>query len=342
MKQISNQWFYRLYTIYGGLFLLLCAGIITACFNGFYITVFIPAALCLIAVLLIFFVFRVKSGVLRIFQECGSALEQAVSGKALQPENEETELALLQSQLARFVSMRDRACQEAEQQKKQIESLLSDISHQTKTPIANIIMYSQLLAERSRENRDLIQKLTAQSEKLRFLMDALVELSRLENGIIRCVLQKADLKELMVQVIGDFYESARAKRINISLECPTKSEAFIDRKWTREAVGNLLDNAIKYTPEGGSVKISVIPYQMFSEIRISDTGIGIEEAEIPKIFGRFYRSRQVSSEEGLGIGLYLAREMVDAQKGYIKVDSGKGRGSAFRVFLPRGVQEEKQ
>lgn len=338
-KQISNQWFYRLYAIYGTGFLLLCTGIVVSCLKDFYIRILVPAALCLMAVLLFFFVLSVKRGVLRIFDACNNALSQAISGTVPQPQCEETELALFQSNLNRFISIKDREAQDAVQQKKAIETLLTDISHQTKTPLSNILVYSQLLAERSRENGELIQKLLIQSEKLRFLIEALMKMARLENGIIRCVLEKASLRELLVQVVGDFYKKAQEKKLDVKLDCPEESPAFFDRKWLREAIGNILDNAIKYTPCGGQVQIRVIPYEMFSEIRISDTGIGIEEEEIPKIFGRFYRGREVSSEEGFGVGLYLARELVTAQRGYIKVESCRGRGSSFRVFVPAVSQK---
>lgn len=337
MKQIRNQWFYRLYTIYGAGFLVLCGGILTVCFTDFYIKILVPAALCLIAVLLIFFVLSVKKGVLQVFRECNASLEGAILGTLPPPKYEETELALFQSQLERFISIKEKNLQEVRLQKEHIEALLADISHQTKTPIANILMYSQLLAERSRENGELIQKLTAQSEKLSFLIDALLKMSRLENGIIRCVPKIANLREVLVQVIGDCYEKAQEKDIAIELQCPRESTALFDQKWTREAIGNLVDNAVKYTPKGGKLDIAVISYQMFSEIRISDTGMGIEEEEIPKIFERFYRGRAVSGQEGLGIGLYLAREMITAQRGYIKVKSQKGCGSSFGVFLPSGV-----
>lgn len=101
-----------------------------------------------------------------------------------------------------------------------------------------------------------------------------------------------------------------------------------------EALFNIVDNAIKYTHQGGKVSITVIPYSFFLRIDIADNGIGIAESEYSKIFGRFYRSQAVSEQEGVGIGLYLAREIVSTQGGYIKVISKAGRGSVFSVILP--------
>lgn len=139
-----------------------------------------------------------------------------------------------------------------------------------------------------------------------------------------------------MDVAGDFYEKAQNKKIRVSLDCRPQVTAVFDRGWMREAVGNLVDNGIKYTQEGGRLDIRVIPYQMFVCICISDNGIGISEEEIPKVFGRFYRGKEAADEEGLGIGLYLAREMVTAQGGYIKVTSRIGEGTDFKLYIPAG------
>lgn len=111
--------------------------------------------------------------------------------------------------------------------------------------------------------------------------------------------------------------------------------AEFDIKWTAEAIANIIDNAVKYTPPGGTVTVSAEEYEMFVRINIADTGIGMREDETAKVFTRFYRSPAVSSEEGVGIGLYLAREIITRENGYIKVSSQPGKGSVFSVFLPK-------
>lgn len=333
-KTIRNAWFYRQYAIYGGGFLLLCGAILAFCFTDFHIRLTVPAALFLMALLLIGFVFSLKRGVLALFRECNACLDEAIAGKPRPPQDEETELALFQVKLSRFVHQQQKVSRDTREQKEQIESLLSDISHQTKTPIANIVLYSQLLEEKSRENREIVEKLARQSEKLKFLIEILVEMSRLENGIIQCAPRQENLREFCIQVIGDYYEKAQEKEIEITLQCESEASAFFDGKWMREAAGNLVDNAIKYTPAGGRVRITVIPYQLFVCLEVADSGKGIAEEEIPRIFGRFYRGQDAAAEEGLGIGLYLAREMAAAQKGYIKVLSQEGAGSRFQIFIP--------
>jgi len=128
-------------------------------------------------------------------------------------------------------------------------------------------------------------------------------------------------------------EKAKRKQIEIQVMSELSCEACYDLKWTKEALENLLDNAVKYSPVGSAITISVTAYELYTAICVKDQGIGISEEDIPKIFGRFYRSEQVQQEEGVGIGLYLAREIVSKQDGYLKVKSKPGEGSEFQMFL---------
>ena len=131
----------------------------------------------------------------------------------------------------------------------------------------------------------------------------------------------------------DYLAKAEKKNIQLSADCDSKLTVKHDPKWTAEAIGNILDNAVKYTPEGGSISVSVRPWQFYTRIDISDTGIGIDEANYNAIFQRFYRAQEVAAEEGVGLGLYLARGIITRQNGYITVKSAKGKGSTFSVFL---------
>ncbi|WP_330370492.1 sensor histidine kinase [Butyrivibrio sp. AE3003] len=222
-----------------------------------------------------------------------------------------------------------------ENERDKIKSLISDISHQTKTPISNLILYSELLenGELSGVDRSNAEAIHAQAEKLRFLIDSLVKLSRLENGILALEPQETPLMSLLEDIVRQFEEKAEKKGLKLELN-KTDAKAVIDAKWTHEALANIVDNAIKYT-DNGSIKISVTPYEMFVRVDIKDTGIGISEEEHPKIFKRFYRGTEVKQKEGVGIGLHLAREIISGEGGYIKLSSTPGEGSTFSVFLPR-------
>lgn len=278
----------------------------------------------------------------QLLERLESMLEKARSGSFRQEEIDETMVSSVENSMARFLEDSRLAEENMNQRKEKIQTIISDISHQTAIPISNILVYSQLLEEdctdpQMREYGTVIRQ---QGEKLQFLLDSLVKISRLENGIIQTVPQKGELGELACQVKSLMEQKAGEKQISLEVK-PGKEKvyAWFDRKWTREALMNLVDNAVKYTPAGGKVTLEVVSYSLFSRIDVRDTGIGIEEEELPEIFQRFYRSRDVLSEEGVGLGLYLAREIVRSQGGYIKVSSKKGEGSVFSVLLPSEKRE---
>ena len=134
--------------------------------------------------------------------------------------------------------------------------------------------------------------------------------------------------------MAQYLPKAEARQIQLTAGQMQGSACF-DPKWTEEALCNLLDNAVKYTPVGGSVTVDVRPYEMFTAVCVRDTGPGIPETEQAAIFGRFYRGPDARQAEGLGIGLYLTRQIASGQGGYIRVKSAPGQGSTFSLYLPR-------
>lgn len=276
---------------------------------------------------------RLRSG--RILDSIEKMLHMAMNGEFSVETFDEGRLSKLESELAAFLSSSSISAKNIENERDKIKSLISDISHQTKTPIANLILYSELLenSELSGVDRTNAEAIHAQAEKLRFLIDSLVKLSRLENGILALESQETPLMPLLEDIVRQFKEKAEKKGLKLELN-KTDAKAVIDAKWTHEALANIVDNAIKYT-DNGSIKISVTPYEMFVRVDIKDTGIGISEEEHPKIFKRFYRGTEVKQKEGVGIGLHLAREIISGEGGYIKLSSTPGEGSTFSVFLPQ-------
>ena len=214
-----------------------------------------------------------------------------------------------------------------------IQKLISDIAHQTLTPISNLKIYGEILSESNHENQEEIDTILEQTEKLDFLIQSLVKLSRMESGIIAVHPEKVGIRQLLEDIRQQFAAKAREKNITLSV-CDTDLYVICDLKWTAEALGNIVDNAIKYTLGGGTVQMKVEKYSSFVKVDVIDDGIGIKKEEIPKIFGRFYRSLSVADQPGVGVGLFLAREIIQAQKGYVKVKSEIGKGSTFSVFLP--------
>lgn len=158
--------------------------------------------------------------------------------------------------------------------------------------------------------------------------------SHLETGVVQVHPVRAPLRGLLDSLLASFHSAAQDKNIALTAS-ETDSTAYFDPKWTAEAIGNLIDNAIKYTPAGGAVRLSVQEFSMFCAVTVADTGPGIPEAEQAKIFARFYRSPQVAALPGVGIGLYLTREILQAQGGYVKVCSVPGQGAKFSAYLPK-------
>ncbi|MGL4799900.1 MAG: sensor histidine kinase [Cellulosilyticaceae bacterium] len=275
-------------------------------------------------------------GVKKMIKRLNQMIDNAIEGKPIENSFDETEMSALETKLSHYLTANNRTKGQLEEEKTKINGFISDISHQTKTPIANILLYTQLLSESdlSEQDKMCVEALMMQAEKLNFLVAALVKASRLETGMVAVTPKEAPVKVLIEVAITQVEAKAKAKTIQLVVK-ETDALAFFDKKWTIEALYNLIDNAVKYTPEGGSVEVEVVSYPLFCRIDIKDTGRGIKEEDIPKIFTRFYRAPEVSREEGVGIGLYLAREIITKQGGYIKVQSTCGEGATFSVFLPR-------
>lgn len=219
-----------------------------------------------------------------------------------------------------------------------LQELISDISHQVKTPIANLKMINSTLMEQevpAQKQKKFLAAQASQLDKLDFLMQAMIKTSRLETGVISLEQKQQPVYDTLAAALGGILLNAEKKQIDVQVDCPEHLDARHDRKWTSEALFNILDNAVKYTPAGGQIRVSVESWEMYVKIDIADTGIGISEQHQGTIFKRFYREDIVHDVDGIGIGLYLAREIVTLQGGYIRVASEVGKGSVFSVFLLR-------
>ena len=220
-----------------------------------------------------------------------------------------------------------------------LQEVISDISHQVKTPVSNLKMVNATLLEQpmpEEKQREFLMASSGQLEKLDFLMQAMIKTSRLETGVISLERKMQPLYDTLAAALGGILLNAERKNIHVSVDCPADIVLAHDRKWTSEALFNILDNAVKYTPAGGDIQVSVQSWEFYVKVDITANGKGIAEGRQGMIFKRFYREEEVHDIEGIGIGLYLARELVTMQGGYIKVASKVGDGSTFSVFLPHG------
>lgn len=249
---------------------------------------------------------------------------------------EDSEISKIQAKLLRYYEAMEYRKARSLQDKQTIQELVSDISHQVKTPVANLQMFTEILRQHdlSPEKRgEFLDLLKGQADKLDFLMQSLVKMSRLETGTFTITPKNTRLYDTIAAAVNSLWTKAENKGIRLEVDCGSSLTVKHDPKWTAEALENILDNAVKYTPPGGSVSIRVTPWQFYTRIDITDTGMGIEKEHYNDVFQRFYRAQEAASTEGVGLGLYLAQGIITRQKGYITVSSSPGKGSTFSVFL---------
>ncbi len=273
-------------------------------------------------------------------------LDEAIAGTFKESDYDESKLSKVESKWKHFLSASALSRENVEKEKDRVKELVSDISHQTKTPMANIRLYTELLKERleaaqpyvekdRQENLRLLAEIDRQAEKLGFLIQSLTKMSRLESNIVEVRPKQLYVSELIDTVVQDILPKAGKKNLEVVNTYTGSGMAYYDMKWTKEALGNIVDNAVKYSPCGSRVLLSVTEYKLYTAISVKDFGAGIREEDTAKIFRRFYRTEDVHDEDGVGIGLYLAREIVRRENGYIKVKSKPGQGAEFMMYLSR-------
>ena len=275
----------------------------------------------------------------RLFAEkVEDALDAIVTGKewTIEGELEDSLWGRTGTQLAKAGNVFRKKEEESVREKERVKGLISDISHQTRTPVANIKLYLELLGdeELSQSGQEFLGKIQGQMEKIDFLMQSMVKMSRIETGILQIHKEDKNLYETIRHAVASVVPEAAQKKIALYVDC--EEEMFIrhDSKWTEEAIYNVLDNALKYTESGGKIHIQAERQELFVKLSISDTGKGIAPERQAEIFTRFYREPEVHDKPGGGIGLYLARTIMELQKGYIEVQSEVGRGASFRLYFP--------
>lgn len=295
-------------------------------------TLIAGAAVLLALAVVVYDRWRTARTVRRLDDMLTAAMEDNFSERTF----DESRLSSLESRLARYLAVSALSARNVREQRDQISALISDISHQTKTPVANLQLYAQLLSEQplTPQGKDCAAAISAQADKLQTLIEALVKTSRLETGILALHPQSGEIAPVVERAAAQYAPKAAERDIVLTVGQKSGSAVF-DPKWTEEAVCNLLDNAVKYTPSGGAVTVEVKNYELFSAVRVSDTGPGISEGEQAQIFARFYRAPNAWQAEGVGIGLCLTRQIAEKQGGYVKVESTPGKGSVFSLFLPR-------
>ena len=233
--------------------------------------------------------------------------------------------------------------EQARAEKESTKEMVSDISHQLKTPVAALdTCFSILLRNNLSETEQQEFRIRCRSalDGLETLLQSLLEISKLETGLIQLDQKTLPIMDTIISAVNRTYPKAAEKGIELIFDCNESLEhcaLMQDKRWLGEAIINVLDNAIKYSPEHSKITIRLQKRTGFVRIEIEDQGIGIPQSEYHKIFQRFYRGTapEVREKSGTGIGLYLSRQIIEQHGGTITVASGKVRkGSTFLIQLP--------
>lgn len=248
----------------------------------------------------------------------------------------DSRISKLTHKASKIFQMNTMDISQTKQEKEMIQIFISDMSHQMKTPLSSVAMYTDLLLEGNitpSEQQEFLLRIKSGTEKLQWMMDSLVKMSRLEVGAIKLSPVSTDIKQTISDSISATYGAATKKNISIQTAYSEDIALLHDRKWTSEAITNILENAIKYSPSDGKIHISVEALPIYTKINITDYGIGISFDEWNSIFKRFYRGRNAKGVDGAGLGLYLASLIFQKQGGYILIDSKPGKYTTFSMFL---------
>lgn len=289
----------------------------------------------IVSIILMYLFFRYKY--LKFTNKILNIIDNFINGRYEKDNiNKETLDSKIDSKLYKLSEVVEGKTEKSNRAKAEVEQMVSDITHQVKTPISNIRMYSDTIINNDLpkdKEKEFLNIISNQVDKLEFLMDSLTKMSRLETNMI--VLNKQSAK--IMECINQAKEQVEILAENKNIEIKIMGENCIleyDKKWTLEAICNLLENAIKYTNPNGKIIINLEKLETFLKIDIIDNGMGIDEENINNIFKRFFRERKVKDIQGVGIGLYLSKKIIENQNGYIKVKSKVNEGSTFSIFLP--------
>ncbi len=251
---------------------------------------------------------------------------------------QETFYGKVAHRLVRVQEMMQGSRDEARRSRDEIQRLISEIAHQMRTPLTNLETYIGFLRETQRrlgwvEISGAVRAAEESAGKLHFLVESFIRMSRLEQHIIQIKKEETDILKTVRNALGQIQCRAEEKELEVSGDFSGRASCAHDANWLGEALFNIFDNAVKYSRKGEALKVSVTENEMFLKIRVRDYGIGIDEGEECQIFRRFYRGRRVTSQEGFGIGLYLAREIVNMHGGFLVVKR-KEPGVVMEVDLP--------
>ncbi|MCB2296352.1 HAMP domain-containing sensor histidine kinase [Clostridium tagluense] len=224
-------------------------------------------------------------------------------------------------------------------EKQFLVDLLSDISHQLKTPLSSVILYNDIMLTKqlpSKQREDFLLNNQNQLEKMNWLIKNILKLAKLDAKAIEIVKEKQSLNETLQDAIDALESKAYDAQVVIDFKEKEEIDFKHDRLWLEEALINIIKNGIEHTPCGGTIDLELLENPLYTRITIEDTGEGINEADLPNIFKRFYKAKTSKKSDSIGIGLALSKSIVEAHKGIIEVRSKVNVGTKFIITFVKG------
>lgn len=250
-------------------------------------------------------------------------------------DNMEGELSILKNELYKVTVMLRRQNETLSGEKAKLAEAISDISHQLKTPLTSMLMMTDLLCSPDlpdEKRGEFTERMRVQLERLQWLVASLLKLTKLDAKTVRFSPRSVPFKKLMETACAPLLIPVELKNQSLDIE-DNSSAVFCDESWTAEALINILKNCVEHTPEGGSIFVSCSDNPLYLQITIKDSGPGIDPADLPHIFKRFYRGKN-AADDSIGIGLSMSAAIVHEQGGTIEARSG-AEGSEFIIRFPK-------
>lgn len=246
-------------------------------------------------------------------------------------EYSEDYISSLKNDIYKITMLLKEGKEKEEKEKKELEIILSDISHQIKTPLTSMYVINDLLLDSSlneNKKKEFLNKNRTQLERIEWLVTSLLKLSRIDNGTIKLKKEEIDTKIIINKVIEPLKIPIELKKQTLIIN-DNNFKINVDLNWTVEALINILKNAYEHTKENGIIEISTTTNPLYTQISIKDNGEGIDSNDIKHIFERFYRGN--SNKESIGIGLHMSKKIIEHENGNIEVESKKNIGTTFNI-----------
>ena len=314
--------------VLGIMLLIAAAGVIGGMFVSSFVAEIVGAvSAVLILIFLLFTRWRYRE--LDRLSDCLLRVVEGDYGLDIR-DNAEGELSILKSEIYKVTVMLNEQAAALRREKGSLADALSDISHQLKTPLTSMFVMTDLLCGELPEAKrvEFTDRLRSQLERIQWLLTCLLKLSKLDAGAVAFKKDKVAAQEVVAAACEPLLIVMELKDQKLTLDCP-EFEFVCDLHWTAEALVNILKNCMEHTPPGGEIRIRAVDNPLYTELIVEDNGGGIDEADLPYIFNRFYRGKN-AGEDSIGIGLAMAKGIVTAQGGSVDVRSDS-RGSRFML-----------